>query len=91
MAKTLDLELEVATDLSPVEIASKIVLIVGETLEAMRQSLGVELEFDIFLVLDGREVRFVMEPDAKLQVLRVTKKDLKSQCNKGNFKDANTS
>ena len=50
------------TDLSPVEIASKIVLIVGETLEAMRQSLGVELEFDIFLVLDGCEVRFVMEP-----------------------------
>ena len=24
--------------------------------------LGTELEFDIFLVLDGREVRFVMEP-----------------------------
>ena len=23
---------------------------------------GTELEFDIFLVLDGREVRFVMEP-----------------------------
>ena len=54
--------LEIATDLSPVEIASKIVLIVGEILEAVRQSLRVELEFDIFLVLDGREVRFVMEP-----------------------------
>jgi hypothetical protein len=23
---------------------------------------GTELEFDIFLVLDGREVRFVLEP-----------------------------
>ena len=44
------------------EIASKIVLIVGETLETVRQSFGAELEFDIFLVLDGREVRFVMEP-----------------------------
>jgi hypothetical protein len=50
------------TDLSPVELASKIAPLVRETLEAMRQSLGVELEFDIFLVLDGREVRFVMEP-----------------------------
>ena len=36
--------------------------IVREALEAMRQSLGAELEFDIFLVLDGREVCFVMEP-----------------------------
>ena len=50
------------TDLSPVELASKIAPLVRETLEAMRQSLDCELEFDIFLVLDGREVRFVMEP-----------------------------
>ena len=45
-----------------VEIASRVAPVVGEALEAVRQSLGVELEFDIFLVLDGREVRFVMEP-----------------------------
>ena len=43
------------------EIASRVAPLVREALEAMRQSLGVELEFDIFLVLDGREVRFVME------------------------------
>ena len=30
--------------------------------EAVHQSLGTELAFDIFLVLDGCEVRFVMEP-----------------------------
>ena len=45
-----------------VEIASRVAPVVGEALEAMWQSLGAELEFDIFLVLDGREVRFVMEP-----------------------------
>ena len=44
------------------ELASKIEQAVREALEAARQSLGAELEFDIFLVLDGREVRFVMEP-----------------------------
>ena len=37
-------------------------VVVREAIEAMRQSLGTELEFDIFLVLDGREVHFVMEP-----------------------------
>ena len=62
MKRRLDVELEVATDLSPLELASKIEQAVREALEAVRQSLGVELEFDIFLVLDGREVRFVMEP-----------------------------
>ena len=56
------MELEIATDLSPLELASKIEQAVREDLEAMRQSLGCELEFDIFLVLDGREVRFTMEP-----------------------------
>ena len=35
---------------------------VRESLETVRQSFDVELEFDIFLVLDGREVCFVMEP-----------------------------
>ena len=62
MAKTLDVELEFVTDLLPVELASKVAPLVREALEAMRQSFGTELEFDIFLVLDGREVRFVMEP-----------------------------
>ena len=62
MKRRLDLELEVTTDLSPVELASKVAPIVREVIDAMRQSLGTELEFDIFLVLDGREVHFVMEP-----------------------------
>ena len=62
MTHKWDVELEFVTDLSPLELASEIAPIVREALEAMRQSLGVELEFDIFLVLDGREVRFVMEP-----------------------------
>ena len=62
MKSRLELELDFITDLSPLELASKIELAVREALEAARQSLGVELEFDIFLVLDGREVRFVMEP-----------------------------
>ena len=62
MTHRLNVELEFITDVSPLELASKIAPIVREALEAMRQSLGTELEFDIFLVLDGREVRFVMEP-----------------------------
>ena len=44
------------------ELASKIERAVREALDAVQQSLGVELEFEIFLVLDGCEVRFVMEP-----------------------------
>ena len=62
MKHRLDVELDFITDVSPVELASKVAPVVWEALEAMRQSLGCELEFDIFLVLDGREVRFVMEP-----------------------------
>ena len=62
MKHRLEVELDFITDLSPLELASKIAPLVREALEAMRQSLGTELEFDIFLVLDGREVRFVMEP-----------------------------
>ena len=62
MKHVLDVELEVATDVSPLELASKIEQAVREALDAVQQSLGTELEFDIFLVLDGREVRFVMEP-----------------------------
>ena len=62
MKHVLDMELDFTTDVSPVELASKIAPVVREALEARRQSLGCELEFDIFLVLDGREVRFTMEP-----------------------------
>ena len=62
MKRRLEVELDFITDLSPLELASKIEQAAREALEAMRQSLGAELEFDIFLVLDGREVRFVMEP-----------------------------
>ena len=62
MKRVLDLELEIDTDFSPLELASKIAPVVREALETVQQSFGTELEFDIFLVLDGREVRFVMEP-----------------------------
>ena len=62
MKRRLEMELDIATDLSPVELASRVVPLIREALEAMGQSFGTELEFDIFLVLDGREVRFVMEP-----------------------------
>ena len=62
MKQRLELELDVITDLSPLELASKIAPLVREAVEAVRQSLGAELAFDIFLVIDGREIRFVMEP-----------------------------
>ena len=62
MKRRLDVELDFITDLSPLELASKIEQAVREVLEAVRQSLGAELEFELFLVLDGREVLFVMEP-----------------------------
>ena len=62
MKHRLELELDIITDISPVELASRIAPLVQEAVEAVKQSLGAELEFDIFLVLDGREVRFVMEP-----------------------------
>ena len=61
MKHRLELELDFITDLSPLELASKVAPLVREAVESVRQSLGAELEFDIFLVLDGREVRFVME------------------------------
>lgn len=47
----------VESDVSPSCLAFR-------AIDAVKQSLGSELEFDIFLVLDGREVRFVMEPGA---------------------------
>ena len=62
MKHRLDVELDFITDLSPMELASRVTPLVREAVEAAKQSLGVEFEFDIFLVLDGREVRFIMEP-----------------------------
>ena len=62
MQQRLELELDVITDQSPLELASKIAPLVQEAIETVKQSLGAELDFDIFLVIDGREVRFVMEP-----------------------------
>ena len=62
MKQRLELELDVITDLSPLELASKVAPLVQEAIEKVKQSLGTELEFDIFVVLDGRTVRFVMDP-----------------------------
>ena len=55
------MELDFITDLSPLELASKVAPLVQEAVESMKQSLGTELEFDIFVVLDGCAVRLVME------------------------------
>ena len=62
MQHRLEVELDFVTDLSPLELASRIAPLVREALDTVKQSLGAELEFDIFLVLDGSQVRFVMEP-----------------------------
>ena len=62
MKHRLELELDLITDLSPIEFASKVEQAVRKVFEAVRASFGTELVYDIFLVLDGREVRFVMEP-----------------------------
>ena len=62
MKHVLNMELDFITDLSPLEFASEVAPLVLEALEAVQQSLGTELEFDIFFVLDGCEVRFVVEP-----------------------------
>ena len=62
MKHVLELELDFITDLSPLELASRIAPLVQEAVEVVKQSLGTELAFDIFLVLDGCEVRFVVEP-----------------------------
>ena len=58
----MELKLDVITDISSVELASRTAPLVQEAVESVKQSLGAELAFDIFLVLDGREVRFVLEP-----------------------------
>ena len=51
MKQRLELELDVITDLSPLELASKVAPLVQEAIEKVKQSLGTELEFDIFVVL----------------------------------------
>ena len=55
------MELDFITDLSPLELVSRVAPLIWEAVETVRQSMGAELEFDIFLVMDGDEVRFVME------------------------------
>ena len=62
MQVRLDMELEVLTDLSPSELASKMALVLQEVSESMKQSSNAEFNFHLFLLLDGQEVRFVMEP-----------------------------
>ena len=49
MKHRLDVELDFITDLSPLELASRVTPLVREAVERVRQSLGAELEFDIFL------------------------------------------
>ncbi|MDE0683641.1 MAG: hypothetical protein OXI63_12045 [Candidatus Poribacteria bacterium] len=61
MKRRLEVELDFITDLSPLELAAKVAPLVREAIDAVKQSLDAELEFDIFLILDGQEVRFVME------------------------------
>ena len=62
MKHRLELELDFITDLLPLKLALKVAPLVQETVELVQQSLGTELEFDIFLVLNGHAIRFVMEP-----------------------------
>ena len=62
MKHVLSMELDFITDLSPLELASKVAPLLQEAVDSMKQSLGIELEFDIFVVLDGCEVRFLIEP-----------------------------
>ena len=62
MKRQLEVELDFITDISPVELVSKVAPLVREAVESVKQSLDTELEFDIFLVLDGHEVLFLMEP-----------------------------
>ena len=61
MKRQSELELDFITDLSPLKLASKVAPLVREAVEPVKESLGAELESDIFLVPDGREIRFVME------------------------------
>ena len=59
MKHRLEVELDFITDLLPLELASRVEQAVREVIEAVRQSFGAELEFELFLVLDGCEMRFV--------------------------------
>ena len=59
MKRRLEVELDFITYLSPLELASKVAPLFQEAVESVKRSLGTELEFDIFLVLDGREVLFL--------------------------------
>ena len=51
LTQRLDVELDFITDVSPLELASEIVLIVREVVDGFQQSLGTELEFDVDLRL----------------------------------------
>ena len=62
MKRTLELELDFITDLSPLELASKVAPLISAAIESVKRSVPSELEFDIFFVLAGHEVLFVMEP-----------------------------
>ena len=63
MKHVLNMELDFITNSSPLEFASEVAPLVREALQAVQAVFGdCELEFDIFLVLDGCEVRLVMEP-----------------------------
>ena len=59
MKRRLEIELDIITDLSPFELASKIEPLLQEAIETVKQTQETELELDIFLILDGREIRFV--------------------------------
>ena len=62
MKRILELELDITTDLPPLELASKVEQAVREATETVNRSFGTELAFNIFFLLDGHEVRLVMEP-----------------------------
>lgn len=61
MKSKLELELDFTTDLSEAELALRIALIVQEAVERVKQSIGSNVELNVSLVLDGREVRLVMK------------------------------
>ncbi len=48
MRRRLEVELDFITDLSPLELASKVAPLVREAIDTVKESLGAELEFDIF-------------------------------------------
>ena len=49
MKQRLELELDVITDLSPLELASKVAPLVQEAIEKVKQSLGTE--YVLFIIL----------------------------------------